>query len=143
MSTNKNLRVLVVDDMLTMRQLMRSALFALGIHNIQEAEDGEAALALLRRNNFDLVLLDAEMPRMSGMATLQSIRAAPGLTALPVVMVTSRADTDFVRHCAESGVDGYLIKPFAPAALGAHIDAALKRAERRRAELLVSEPAPA
>ncbi|MEJ0058154.1 MAG: response regulator [Terricaulis sp.] len=98
-------RVLIVDDQDSMRQLLRICLRGLGILNVSDAEDGEKALALLTSRPVDIVLLDGEMPKLSGVETLKRIRSTPATANLPVIMVTGRSDMDFVsrsRHCASA-----------------------------------------
>ena len=84
------MKILVVDDFSTMRRIVRNLLVELGFSNplIQEADDGNAALAMLRANPFDMVVTDWNMPNMTGIELLQAIRAEPKLKGLPVLMVT-------------------------------------------------------
>lgn len=126
MIARERLRVLVVDDQDSMRQLICAGLRNLGIQHIHAAEDGIAALAQLRAQPADLVLLDAEMPRMNGIDTLTAIRGDDALRKLLVIMVTGRADAEFVQRTAKLGIEGYLIKPVSATALGARIDAATR-----------------
>jgi CheY-like chemotaxis protein len=86
------------------------------------AEDGLDAIKQLKGRIINLVLLDVEMPRLSGEQTLTMIRQDPELRHTPVVMVTGRADAEFVRRIASLGVDGYLVKPVTAAALLARIE---------------------
>lgn len=122
-----NPSILVVDDMESMRALLCAGLRGLGYSDIATAADGEEALSRLRVRTCDLVLLDAEMPRLNGLETLSVIRADPGLRGVAVIMVTGRADAAFVGKLAELGVNGYLVKPVTAATLGARIDAALRK----------------
>lgn len=127
MATREALRVLVVDDQDSMRQLLCATLRGLGITRIHNAEDGLKALAQLQAHPADLVLLDAEMPRMNGVETLAAIRSNPDLRGLKVIVITGRADAAFVKRIVELGVDGYLVKPVSGVALAARIDAALRK----------------
>lgn len=127
MATREALRVLVVDDQDSMRQLLCATLRGLGITRIHNAEDGVRALAQLQAHPADLVLLDAEMPRMNGVETLAAIRSSPDLRELKVIVITGRADAAFVKRIVELGVDGYLVKPVSGMALAARIDAALRK----------------
>lgn len=124
-------RILVVDDMETMRALICAGLRGLGFTQIACAADGEAALVHLRSHLVDLVLLDAEMPRLNGLDTLRAIRSQPRFSNLVVIMVTGRADAGFIQQLALLKVDGYLVKPIAAVTLGARIDAALSRRASR------------
>ncbi|KAG9597324.1 hypothetical protein KCV01_g9152, partial [Aureobasidium melanogenum] len=97
-----------------MRRIVRNLLVELGFTNglIQEAEDGNAALALLRSQSFDLVVTDWNMPNMTGIELLRAIRADAALKAMPVLMVTAENNRDQIIAAAQSGVNGYVVKPF-------------------------------
>ncbi len=108
------MKILVVDDFSTMRRIVRNLLVELGFSGplIQEADDGESAIALLRRSAFDLVVTDWNMPNMSGIELLRAIRAEDSLKALPVLMVTAENNRDQIIAAAQAGVNGYIVKPF-------------------------------
>lgn len=106
------LKFLVVDDFSTMRRIVRNLLKELGFSNVHEAEDGIAALALLRSGNFDFVVSDWSMPHMSGLDLLREIRTDANLKHLPVLMVTAEAKKENIISAAEAGASGYVVKPF-------------------------------
>jgi two-component system chemotaxis response regulator CheY len=108
------MKILVVDDFSTMRRIVRNLLVELGFSNplIQEADDGENALILLRSQPFDLVVTDWNMPNMTGIDLLRAIRAEPSLKGLPVMMVTAENNRDQIIAAAQAGVNGYIVKPF-------------------------------
>ena len=108
------MKILVVDDFSTMRRIVRNLLVELGFTNglIQEAEDGNAALALLRSQSFDLVVTDWNMPNMTGIDLLRAIRGDESLKGLPVLMVTAENNRDQIIAAAQAGVNGYIVKPF-------------------------------
>jgi two-component system chemotaxis response regulator CheY len=114
---NKNLRILVVDDFSTMRRIVKNLLQDLGFTNMSEAENGQAALSLLKSHPFDFVVTDWNMPGMTGIELLKSIRADPALAKIPVLMVTAEAKREQIVEAAQSGVNGYIIKPFTADAL--------------------------
>ncbi|MEN4903424.1 chemotaxis response regulator CheY [Luteimonas sp. TWI1416] len=109
---NKNIRILVVDDFSTMRRIVKNLLSDLGFNNTVEAEDGNSAMAVLRQDAVDLVITDWNMPGMTGIELLRTIRADPKFRALPVMMVTAEAKREQIIEAAQSGVNGYIIKPF-------------------------------
>nr|WP_199040831.1 chemotaxis response regulator CheY [Dyella sp. ASV24] len=111
---DKNMKILVVDDFSTMRRIVRNLLVELGFSNglIQEADDGENALTMLRNNSFDMVVTDWNMPNMTGIDLLRAIRAEPALKGLPVLMVTAENNRDQIIAAAQAGVNGYIVKPF-------------------------------
>lgn len=106
------LKFLVVDDFSTMRRIVRNLLKELGFSNVHEAEDGIAALVLLRSSNFDFVVSDWSMPHMSGLDLLREIRTDVNLKHLPVLMVTAEAKKENIISAAEAGASGYVVKPF-------------------------------
>ena len=108
------MKILVVDDFSTMRRIVRNLLVELGFSNplIQEADDGENAIAMLRAQPFDLVVTDWNMPNMTGIDLLKAIRAEASLKGLPVLMVTAENNRDQIIAAAQAGVNGYIVKPF-------------------------------
>jgi two-component system chemotaxis response regulator CheY len=123
------MKILVVDDFSTMRRIVRNLLVELGFTNtlIQEAEDGNAALALLRAQPFDLVVTDWNMPNMTGIELLRAIRADAGLKSMPVLMVTAENNRDQIIAAAQSGVNGYVVKPFTAVTLKEKLDKIFER----------------
>jgi two-component system chemotaxis response regulator CheY len=123
------MKILVVDDFSTMRRIVRNLLVELGFTNtlIQEAEDGNAALALLRSAPIDLVVTDWNMPNMTGIELLRAIRADAALKAMPVLMVTAENNRDQIIAAAQSGVNGYIVKPFTAVTLREKLDKIFER----------------
>lgn len=112
-----NLRFLVVDDFSTMRRIVRNLLKELGFTNVDEAEDGVVALNKLRSEKFDFVVSDWNMPNMTGIDLLRSIRTDAALKHLPVLMVTAEAKKENIIEAAKAGASGYVVKPFTAATL--------------------------
>lgn len=115
--TNKNLKILVVDDFPTMRRIIRNLLKDLGYENVDEAEDGAMGLEKLRNGSFDFVVSDWNMPNLDGLEMLKAIRADAALAALPVLMVTAEAKKENIIAAAQAGANGYVVKPFTAATL--------------------------
>ncbi len=113
----ENTQVLVVDDFSTMRRIVRNLLKELGFANVQEAEDGVDALNKLRGEQFDFVVSDWNMPNMTGIELLRTIRADESLKHLPVLMVTAEAKKENIIEAAKAGASGYVVKPFTAATL--------------------------
>lgn len=109
---DKNIRILIVDDFSTMRRIVKNLLADLGFTNTAEAEDGSGALNMLRNETFDFVVTDWNMPVMTGIELLKAIRTDDKLKHLPVLMVTAEAKREQIIEAAQSGVNGYIIKPF-------------------------------
>lgn len=123
------MKILVVDDFSTMRRIVRNLLGELGFSgaNIQEADDGNTALAMLQQSHIDFVITDWNMPGMSGIDLLRSIRADKALQALPVLMVTAENNREQIIAAAQAGVNGYIIKPFTAVTLKDKIDRVFER----------------
>jgi two-component system, OmpR family, KDP operon response regulator KdpE len=116
--------VLVVDDEAALRRTLRASLATSGFA-VEEAGTGAEALIAVRRRPFDLVLLDVNMPGLSGVEVCRQIRAIAPRTG--IVMVTVRdAEEDKIR-ALDAGADDYVTKPFKPSELSARIRAALRR----------------
>jgi two-component system chemotaxis response regulator CheY len=111
------MRLLVVDDFMTMRRVLRSLLHEMGLDDVDEAADGAAALERLGAEPVDVVITDIEMPTMNGFDLLASIKKDPALKHLPVLMVTAEARKDEIVRAVQAGAAGYLVKPFSRAVL--------------------------
>jgi two-component system chemotaxis response regulator CheY len=116
------LQVLVVDDQQSIRALVRNGLQQLGITNVREAPDGEAALRALIVKPAHLVISDYNMPGMDGLDLLRAIRAYEPLKKTAFIMLTGRADATLVQRASQYGVNNYLIKPFSQASLKQKIE---------------------
>jgi DNA-binding response OmpR family regulator len=117
-------RILAVEDDERIRTAVKMALEDEG-WLVEEADNGEDALELFKRNPADVVLIDIMLPGIDGFEVCRSIRRA---SDVPIVMVTARADTHDVVAGLEAGADDYLTKPFSPKELSARIRALLRRA---------------
>jgi len=113
----QDMKFLVVDDFATMRRIVRNLLKESGYSNVDEAEDGAAALQMLKDNKYDFVISDINMPNMNGFEMLRQIRALPELKLLPVLMVTAEAKKEDIINAAQIGASGYIVKPFTKATL--------------------------
>jgi two-component system, chemotaxis family, chemotaxis protein CheY len=111
------LRVLVVDDQLTMRALVRNGLQQINITQIDEAIDGEEGFKALLTKPAHLVITDFNMPKLDGLGLLRAIRAHPPLKSTAVIMLTGSADRELVQKAVGFGVNNYLVKPFTVATL--------------------------
>lgn len=115
-------KVLVVDDQLTMRALIRSALQEIGFREIDDAPDGEEGFKALLAKPVHLVISDFNMPKLDGLGFLRAVRAHEPTRKVAFIMLTGRADQDLVQRAMQYGVNNYITKPFSPAALRAKIE---------------------
>ena len=112
MPADPSMKVLVVDDMVTMRRIVKNILKQLGFGNVDEAENGQEALQKLKADTFGFVVSDWNMPVMTGIDMLRAIRADEKLKAIPVLMVTAEAQQSNLIEAVQAGVSNYIVKPF-------------------------------
>lgn len=129
--------LLVVDDNEDNRYTLTQRLKRLGYGNVATAVDGSEALARLRANSYDLVLLDVMMPEMNGYEVLEQMKADESLRDLPVIMISALDQIESVIRCIELGAEDYLPKPFNPTLLRARVSASLEK-KRLRDEVRAS-----
>lgn len=106
------IKVLVVDDMSTMRRIVKNVLRQIGFSDIIEAENGQDALTKLKAGGFGLVVSDWNMPVMQGIELLRAVRADAELKTLPFLMVTAEAQKENLIEAVQAGVSNYVVKPF-------------------------------
>ncbi len=112
MPADPSMKILVVDDMVTMRKIVRNILKQLGFANTDEAENGEEGLQKLRGGSYNFVVSDWNMPVMTGIEMLRAIRADEKLKSIPVLMVTAEAQQSNLIEAVQAGVSNYIVKPF-------------------------------
>ena len=122
------LKVLIVDDEPFMRRTIKAMLRVVGRFLVEEADDGDAALALLPTFRPDIVLCDIQMPRVDGLQFVRQLRnhREGDLRETPVLMLTVSADEATILGAARLKVSGYLVKPVSPKLLGSHISAIVR-----------------
>lgn len=118
-----SMKFLIVDDSTTMRRIVANSLKNLGYTNFLEAADGKDALdKLVANDDINFVITDWNMPVLSGLELIKSIRADDKLKDLPVLMVTTRGVKDDIMEALAAKVNNYIIKPFTPQVLKEKID---------------------
>ena len=127
-------KVLVIDDEPGVRELISEALSLSEITAVQAA-DGLEALSFLRRERFDLLILDINMPKLDGLALLEKLRAE-GMS-VPVLMLSARADKADINQGLRTGADDYLTKPFSIEELVLRVKAIMRRSKGEVAEVKV------
>ncbi|MBF0273983.1 MAG: response regulator [Nitrospinae bacterium] len=140
MSIESNMRILIVDDFSTSRRTMRMSLKTLGYHHVIEAVDGVDALAKLQdEDRIGLILLDWNMPNMSGIEFLRKVRAKPEHKKVKIIMITAESAKENIVSAMQSGVDQYLLKPVMPKNLEEKILGIVNRALKEGLELREKE----
>lgn len=127
--SNKSTSFLIVDDFSTMRRIVRNLLKELGYTNVDEAEDGLAALSKIKKNNVDFVITDWNMPNMDGLTLLKNIRSSPDISQIPVLIITAEAKKENIVAAAQAGANGYIVKPFTAGTLDEKISKIFERLE--------------
>lgn len=111
-AAHKDIKILVVDDLFTMRNLLTKSLNQLGFSNIDEAPDGDVALDFLLKENVNLLITDWKMPTMTGIELTRAIRSNAKLKNIKILMVTTNNEKSQIAEAIAAGVNGYLTKPF-------------------------------
>ena len=106
------MRILVVDDSVTMRKIISKSLKTSGYPDVVEAGDGAEAMS--KMTGVDLVLLDWNMPVMDGLSFVKEIRQSPVFGEVPIIMVTTEGAQKEVLMALKEGVNDYIVKPFKP-----------------------------
>lgn len=111
------IKVMVVDDQASMRAMIRRALQDIGFKDIRDKPSAGEALAAVRADRVHLIISDYNMPDMDGLRFLEAVRADEVIGKTVFIMLTGSSDREVVQKAAALGVNNYLVKPFAPAAL--------------------------
>jgi two-component system chemotaxis response regulator CheY len=122
-------KVLIVDDMMTMRKLVSKTCKEIGFQNLVEAADGIQAWEAIQNSNppIGLVISDWNMPNCSGLDLVKRIRADSRFNNTPFIMVTAEAEQHQVLEAIKSGVDNYVVKPFGKEQLIEKLEAVHKK----------------
>jgi len=123
MAVDLSMPVLVVDDYNTMIRIIRNLLKQLGFTDVDDACDGQAALAKMRQRRYGLVISDWNMEPMTGYELLKQVRADERLSRTPFIMVTAESKTENVIAAKKAGVNNYIVKPFNAQTLQGKIEA--------------------
>jgi len=111
------IKVMIVDDQASMRAMIRRALEDYGFRDVRDCPGGDEALAAVRGDRVHLIISDYNMPGMDGLGLLAAVRGDTVINKTVFIMLTGSADREIVQKAAALGVNNYLVKPFAPAAL--------------------------
>ena len=116
------IKVMVVDDQTSMRAMIRRTLQDIGFKDIRDKAGPAEALDAIRADRVHLIISDFNMPDMDGLQFLEAVRGDPVIGKTVFIMLTGSADRDIVQRAAALGVNNYVVKPFAPAALKEKIE---------------------
>lgn len=124
-------KLLIVEDMSEMRDILRRLLGVLGYANVTPVTNGAEAWEQLQLTEFDVVLCDWNMPKMSGRELLEKVRATPRISHIPFIMITGESAADMVRSAIAGGVTDFIVKPFTASLLDARLNQALAKSRPR------------
>lgn len=116
------IKVMVVDDQTSMRAMIRRTLQDIGFKDIRDKAGPAEALVAIRADRVHLIISDYNMPDMDGLQFLETVRNDPVIGKTVFIMLTGSADREIVQRAAALGVNNYVVKPFAPAALKEKIE---------------------
>ena len=128
MTTNPDISILVVDDYNTMVRIIKKLLKQIGYENVDEASNGEEALAKIKVKSYGLIISDWNMEPMTGFELLKQVRADANTSKTPFILVTAESKPENVLAAQQAGVSNYLVKPFSAPVLKEKIDSALAAA---------------
>ena len=123
MAVDPSMPILVVDDYQTMVRIIRNLLKQLGFENVDDASDGNAAIAKMRDKKYGLVISDWNMEPMTGYELLRQVRNEAEIAETPFIMVTAESKTENVIAAKKAGVNNYIVKPFNAQTLKGKIEA--------------------
>lgn len=129
-------KTLVVDDMLTMRKIVRNCLKDLGLTHVTEASDGQQAWVEIEKADatdepYEFIVSDWNMPNMNGLDLLKKVRADEKIKSIPFILLTAEAEKSQVLEAVNAGVSGYVVKPFTPAVFTEKIKAVYSNAGKK------------
>ena len=119
------MKILLVDDSRTIRNIQKNTLASMDYTDILEAADGVEALAVLNEQRPDLMLVDWNMPNMDGITLVRKVRETD--QALPMIMVTTEAEKAKVIEALKAGVNNYVVKPFTAETLSEKINQTMSK----------------
>jgi two-component system chemotaxis response regulator CheY len=122
------MKILLIDDSKTMRNIQKSVLAQLGYTQVEEACDGQDALSKVGAFQPDLILVDWNMPTMDGLSFVKAFRQTNKTT--PAIMVTTESEKSRVIEAIKAGVNNYVIKPFTPDLLSQRISETLAKTKQ-------------
>jgi two-component system, chemotaxis family, chemotaxis protein CheY len=121
-----SIRILIVDDSITIRRIITNALKTVGFSDTIEASNGKEALEKLPTGKVDFIITDWNMPEMNGLDFIKVVRANPLYSSMPILMITTRGTEHDVVEALQAKVNSYIMKPFTPQELKEKIDGILK-----------------
>jgi DNA-binding response OmpR family regulator len=127
-------KILIVEDDADFAKITKRNLETTGKYEVYTEDDGERALAVVQKVKPDIILLDLMMPGMSGFGICKSLKSKERFSAIPIIIVSAKADKTDKVSCLDMGADDYIVKPFSIEELDSRIRAVLRRSEPKGKE---------
>jgi len=121
-----SIKILIVDDSITIRRIITNALKTVGFTDTIEASNGKEALEKLPSSKVDFIITDWNMPEMNGLDFIKVVRSNPLYSSMPILMITTRGTEHDVVEALQAKVNSYIMKPFTPQELKEKIEGILK-----------------
>ena len=121
-----SIKILIVDDSITIRRIITNALKTIGFPETIEASNGKEALEKLTSGKVDFIITDWNMPEMNGLDFIKNVRSNPLYSSMPILMITTRGTEHDVVEALQAKVNSYIMKPFTPQELKEKIEGILK-----------------
>jgi two-component system, chemotaxis family, chemotaxis protein CheY len=121
-----SIKILIVDDSITIRRIITNALKTIGFPETIEASNGKEALEKLTSGKVDFIITDWNMPEMNGLDFIKEVRSNPAYSSLPILMITVHGSEHDVVEALQAKVNSYIMKPFTPQELKEKIEGILK-----------------
>ena len=121
-----SIKILIVDDSITIRRIITNALKTVGFTDTIEASNGKEALEKLPNGKVDFIITDWNMPEMNGLDFIKIVRSNPLYSSMPILMITTRGTEHDVVEALQAKVNSYIMKPFTPQELKEKIEGILK-----------------
>ncbi len=118
-------KILLVDDVASMRNMAKSILWDAGFKNIKDTDNASTAFESIKRNKVDLVICDWEMPGMNGLDLLKKVRNEESTSSTSFLMLTASSNIEHVKEAIAEGVTDYITKPFQADALCSKVISAI------------------
>lgn len=115
------MKILIVDDSVTMRRIITITLSSIGYEDVVQADNGKSGLEKLHDGGVDAIITDWNMPEMGGLEFVKYVRAGP-YKSIPILMVTTATADGDILEALQAGVDNYVVKPFTPETLKEKIE---------------------
>ncbi|THB75289.1 MAG: response regulator [Gammaproteobacteria bacterium] len=115
-------KLIVIEDDASTKMILKGTLRKYGFLDIEECSDGAEALKKIQENDYDMILCDWQIPSLNGLALLKKLKGMDSTAHIPFIMITGESEKESIISAMKAGVDGYIVKPFAPISIKQKLD---------------------